>query len=161
MVERLRYQADLARRQFLRVDPDNRLVAAELEARWEAALREFRQAEESAARPGPSTEAVCALTPELRAAFTELGRKLPAVWGTPLLSNHQRKALLRCLIEKVVIHRVVRDLVQARIESGSRRATGHSPSNRKSKASREGVVYCPPMAPLSRRYHLSLHAITS
>jgi hypothetical protein len=115
MVERLRYQADLARRQFLRGDPDNRLVTAELEARWEAALREFKQAEEAAARPGPSTEVVCALTPELKAGFTELGRQLPAVWGTPLLSNHERKALLRCLIEKVVIHRVVRDLVQARI----------------------------------------------
>lgn len=116
LLERLRYQAALAQRQFLRVDPDNRLVAAELEARWEAALRDLRQAEEVAARPRPGTEeAACTLTPELRAAFTELGRKLPAVWGTPLLSNHQRKALLRCLIEKVVIHRLMRDLVQARI----------------------------------------------
>lgn len=115
LLERLRYQAALSQRQFLRVDPDNRLVAAELEARWEAALRDLRQAEEAAVRPRTSTEAVCALTPELKAAFTELGRKLPAVWDTPQLSNHQRKALLRCLIEKVVIHRVVRDLVQARI----------------------------------------------
>src|SRR3954467_13547864 len=45
-VERLRYQALLAERQFTRVDPDNRLVAAELEHRWEVALRELRRAEE-------------------------------------------------------------------------------------------------------------------
>src|SRR3954451_24856877 len=43
-VERLRYQAMLAERQFNKVDPDNRLVASELEHRWEVALRELRQA---------------------------------------------------------------------------------------------------------------------
>ena len=41
-VERLRYQALLAERQYNRVDPDNRLIAAELERRWETALRELR-----------------------------------------------------------------------------------------------------------------------
>ena len=46
---RLRYQALLAGRQFNRVDPDNRLVAAELERRWETTLRDLRQAEKAAA----------------------------------------------------------------------------------------------------------------
>src|SRR3954469_2501933 len=45
-IERLRFQAGLAERQFDKVDPDNRNVAAELERRWEAALRELHQAEE-------------------------------------------------------------------------------------------------------------------
>lgn len=45
-LERKRYTAALAERQFNRVDPDNQLVAAELERRWEAALREVRTAEE-------------------------------------------------------------------------------------------------------------------
>jgi DNA invertase Pin-like site-specific DNA recombinase len=44
-IERLRYQARLAERQFTRADPENRLVAAELERRWESALRELHQAE--------------------------------------------------------------------------------------------------------------------
>src|SRR5256712_3057950 len=48
-LERLRYQAALAERQFTRVDPDNRLVADELERRWEAALRALRAAEDAAA----------------------------------------------------------------------------------------------------------------
>jgi DNA invertase Pin-like site-specific DNA recombinase len=43
-LEQFRYQAELARRRFERADPDNRLVAAELERRWEAALRELKQA---------------------------------------------------------------------------------------------------------------------
>src|SRR5262245_44003183 len=45
-LERLRYQALLAERQFHQADPDNRLVTAELERRWEAALRELKAAEE-------------------------------------------------------------------------------------------------------------------
>ena len=45
-IERLRYQARLAERQFTRADPENRLVAGELERRWEAALRELQQAED-------------------------------------------------------------------------------------------------------------------
>ncbi len=46
-LKRLRYEADLAQRQYNQVDPDNRLVAAELERRWEAALVALKQAEES------------------------------------------------------------------------------------------------------------------
>ena len=49
-LERRRYEAALAERQFNRVDPDNRLVAAELERRWEVALKEVRAAEEALAR---------------------------------------------------------------------------------------------------------------
>jgi DNA invertase Pin-like site-specific DNA recombinase len=44
-LERLRYQAAFAERQFSRVDPENRLVAAELEQRWEGALRALKEAE--------------------------------------------------------------------------------------------------------------------
>jgi hypothetical protein len=53
-LERKRYAAGLAERQFNRVDPDNRLVAAELERRWEAALSEVRAAEEALAQHAPS-----------------------------------------------------------------------------------------------------------
>ena len=56
-LERKRYEAALAERQFNRVDPDNRLVAAELERRWEAALNEVRAAEEAVwpARSAPQS----------------------------------------------------------------------------------------------------------
>jgi DNA invertase Pin-like site-specific DNA recombinase len=114
-LERLRYQAALAQRQYNRCDPDNRLVAAELEARWEAALRELKQAEEAVAEGQPRPEDPFTLTAELQAAFANVGAKLPQLWSTPLLSQPQRKALLRCLIEKVVLHRVARSQAQARI----------------------------------------------
>jgi hypothetical protein len=113
-LERLRYQAALAERQFTRADPDNRLVAAELERRWEAALRALKEAEDAAARRPPAA-ALVPLPDELREAFTDIGRHLPHLWRQGRLTQPQKKALLRCLIDKVVLQRVARDRVQARI----------------------------------------------
>jgi DNA invertase Pin-like site-specific DNA recombinase len=115
-LERLRYEATLCERQFRRVDPDNRLVTAELERRWEAALRALTIAEATYAQRvcGASTTQET-LSPELRAAFLDIGRTLPDLWPTEVLSQPQRKALLRCLIEKVVVLRNPRDEVQTRI----------------------------------------------
>jgi DNA invertase Pin-like site-specific DNA recombinase len=114
-LDRLRYQARLAERQFARTDPENRLVAAELERRWEAALRELHQAEASYQRacqdPGPAPTIPVAL----RRGLEQLGRKLPELWGQDDLTQPQKKSLLRCLIDKVVIRRTAPDSVQARI----------------------------------------------
>ena len=113
-LERLRYQVALAERQYNQVDPDNRLVAAELERRWESTLRELRQAEEDYAKrqvPQPERN----LSPALKAAFVDIGKKLPDLWQGDVLNRVQKKALLRCLIDKVVIHRIARDQVRTRI----------------------------------------------
>src|SRR5262245_11803298 len=83
-LERLRYQAALAQRQYNRCDPDNRLVAAELEARWEAALRERKQAEEAATQERAQTGVPFALTAELKAAFSKIGERLPRIWEQPI-----------------------------------------------------------------------------
>ncbi len=112
-VERLRYAAALAQRQFNRVDPENRLVAAELEKRWEGALSELKHAEEAEALRNQNSATLVALPPDLQAALTDIGRKLPSVWNQ--LPHATQKALLRCLIDKVVIHRSARDCVQVRI----------------------------------------------
>ncbi len=106
--------AALAERQFNQVDPDNRLVAAELERRWEQALRELKQAESlQAQRHTPSSATL--LSPELKTALMTMGQKLPQIWSSDVLTQVQRKALLRCLIDKVVIHRLQRDQVHIRI----------------------------------------------
>ena len=115
-LERLRYEAALCERQFRRVDPDNRLVMAELERRWEAALRERKTAEAAyPQRMQPTDTAEGTLAPEIRAAFLDIGRTLPDLWQTDVLAQPQRKALLRCLIDKVIVHRAPRDEVQTRI----------------------------------------------
>ena len=114
-VERLRYEATLAQRQFNRVDPDNRLVASELEKQWEGALAELKEAEEAEATRVISPPLLLALSLELQTAFRAIGQHLPAVWQQGRVSQRHKKALLRALIDKVVVHRFARDQMQARI----------------------------------------------
>jgi DNA invertase Pin-like site-specific DNA recombinase len=114
-LERLRYHAALAERQFHRVDPDNRLVAAELERRWETALRELQDAQEAYEARCATRPVVPTLSEELRTAFQAVGQHLPRVWAQGHLTPAQQKALLRCLIDTVVIHRPHRDTVHTRI----------------------------------------------
>jgi DNA invertase Pin-like site-specific DNA recombinase len=116
-LQRLRYEADLARRRYERVEPDNRLVADELERRWEAALQTLQEAEaQFDRRPQPPENIMPFAIPQpLRTAFTSLGAALPTLWQRDTLSRAQRKALLRCLIDNVVRHRVTRDTIRTRI----------------------------------------------
>jgi DNA invertase Pin-like site-specific DNA recombinase len=114
-LERLRYEAQLAQRQFNRVDPDNRLVAAELEKRWEAALAELKRAEEEQTVGSVSPASLLALGAELQTAFQAIGQHLPTVWQQGRIRQQHKKALLRALIDKVVVHRLARDQMQARI----------------------------------------------
>lgn len=112
---RLRYETELAQRQFTRVDPDNRLVAAELETRWEAALGALKQAEEMISLLQRQPSRVVALPAELQAQFRAVGQHLPQLWRDGRIEQAHKKALLRSLIDKVVVQRLARDCVQARI----------------------------------------------
>src|SRR5205809_2354003 len=79
-LERLRYEAQLAERQFLRVDPDNRLVAATLAKRWNEALSALKQAEEAQAQQNKPVPARLSLSEELQTAFKAIGQYLPMLW---------------------------------------------------------------------------------
>jgi DNA invertase Pin-like site-specific DNA recombinase len=115
-LERLRYEAAYCERQFRHVDPAHRHVAAELEHAWELALQALKQAEVAQSqRAQANTLPETALSPTLQAAFRAIGQKLPELWPTDVLSQAQRKALLRCLIDKVVIQRARRDQIHTRI----------------------------------------------
>jgi len=114
-LERKRYAAALAERQFNRVDPDNRLVAGELERRWEAALNEVREAEEAMARQTLPSLAGATIGKALNDKVVMLTGRLPQIWGDDGTTDAQRKALLRCLVEKVVLDRGEHDVARARI----------------------------------------------
>lgn len=114
-LSRLRYEASLAQRQFLQVDPENRLVAAELEKRWEAALAELKRAEEATASSTPSPSPLLALPEELQAAFRAIGQHLPGVWRQGLIKPEHQKARLCCLIDLVVVRRPTLECVEVRI----------------------------------------------
>jgi hypothetical protein len=80
------------------------------------ALATLKQAEAAEAqRVQASTPPAEALPAELQAAFRAIGQKLPELWPRDVLSQAQRKALLRCLIDKVVIQRARRDQIHTRI----------------------------------------------
>jgi hypothetical protein len=114
-LERLRHEADLAQRQFTRVDPDNRVVAAELERRWEAALRALKQAEAASAQPAQPPATLLPLPPERQARFEAVGQRVPHLGESDILTQAQKKALLRTLIDLVVVQRTAPDRVQVRI----------------------------------------------
>jgi hypothetical protein len=115
-LERKRYAAALAERQFNRVDPDNRLVAAELERRWEAALSEARAAEEALVQqPSPQATGQMGIGKVLHGKVVHLAGRLPQIWEASATTDAQRKALLRCLIDKVVLDRGEHDVALVRI----------------------------------------------
>jgi DNA invertase Pin-like site-specific DNA recombinase len=103
-LERLRYNAQLAERRYRHSEPENRLVTAELERRWEEALRELQTAEDSLAVRKERSQC-WAIPADLLESLKDIGPRLPELWNERLLSWSQKKSLLRCLIEKVVLKR--------------------------------------------------------
>jgi len=100
-IERARYAADRARRQYQLAEPENRLVVRQLEKEWEAALAEAGRLEADYQRfteQQPKT-----LTTAERAAIAALASDLPQVWHAPSTTQADRKELLRILIEKITV----------------------------------------------------------
>jgi hypothetical protein len=100
-VERARYEADAARRRYVRVDPDNRLVADSLEAEWNDKLRALSQAQEEYERQRQADEAM--LSAEERQRIAALATDFPALWQAPSTCDQDRKRMLRLLIEDVTL----------------------------------------------------------
>jgi len=110
---RLEYAARRAERQYNHVDPENRLIAATLEKKWENALAEWEQAKARLAEVRSNTAPPVQLPAELRDAFADVGRRLPEIWSG--LSLDAQKGLLRTLVTGVNLRRDDNGLVQVRI----------------------------------------------
>jgi hypothetical protein len=93
--------AGRARRQYQLAEPENRLVARQLETGWEAALAEADQLQADYQRF--TEELPKTLTAAERAAIHALGSDLPRVWDAPSTAQADRKELLRVLIEKITV----------------------------------------------------------
>ncbi len=94
-----RYEAQLAQRQYDAVDPDNRLVAATLERRWNEKLEAVQDLEQ--AYQTAKARAHFSLTAEEQSDIRRLAQDLPAIWHAPSTSVQERKQLLRYLIAEV------------------------------------------------------------
>lgn len=108
-LEQARFEASRAQRQFDTVDPANRLVAAELERRWNERLAQV--ASRQADLDGFDAQASPGLSPQQRAALLRLGADLPLAWYDPAASSEVRKRILRSVIKEIIV-RVAEDEVQ-------------------------------------------------
>jgi hypothetical protein len=100
-VERARQQAELARRRYLAVDPDNRLVADTLEADWNDSLRALRAAQDDYERQAAAAKT--ALDDEHRQRIRALAADFPALWSDPATPPREHKRIARLLIADVTL----------------------------------------------------------
>lgn len=96
-MQQARYEASLAERRYAACDPDNRLIAVQLEKSWEAALRRVRDLE---ARQPREKQKDIAVDPD---AFSNLADNLSAAWNAPGVTMRARQQLLRALIAALVV----------------------------------------------------------
>ena len=119
-VERAQYECELAQRRYLRVDPDNRLVADSLEAHWNEKLRALAEAHEEYARRREQDAHV--LTQEQCSAILALASDFPRLWSDPATPDRERKRMVRLLLEDVTLNRDEQINVQIRFKGGARRS---------------------------------------
>lgn len=102
-LERTRYEADLSRRRLFAVDPENRLVARNLERDWNEKLAEVERLEREYLTHSQPTALV--VSPEERERVLALAQNLPAIWQAETTTYTERKELLRFLIKDVTLSR--------------------------------------------------------
>ena len=102
-VDRAREHAELARRRYLAVDPDNRLVADTLEADWNDTLRALQAAQDEYDRQ--TAAANIALDERRKAQIRQLASDFPKLWSDPATPARERKRIARLLIEDVTINK--------------------------------------------------------
>lgn len=100
-VERAQYDVDLARQRFMRVDPNNRLVADSLEADWNDKLRLLNEAQDHYRQQHDADQLT--LNDEQRARILALARDVPRLWRDPATPDRERKRMLRLIIEDVTL----------------------------------------------------------
>jgi DNA invertase Pin-like site-specific DNA recombinase len=118
-VERSRYEAELARRRYLRVDPDNRLVADSLEADWNAKLKMLAEAQELCDRQCEQDRKV--VNDQQRAAILALASSFPQLWRDPATPDRERKRMVRLLLEDVTLIRGESITLHLRFKGGAHR----------------------------------------
>jgi len=99
-LEAARYAAHRARRQYDATDPDNRLVADELERRWNQALQRVREIEDRIEQHVEGRKQIVVPT---REAFENLAADLETVWNSPHADGRIKKRLVRTLIQEIVV----------------------------------------------------------
>jgi hypothetical protein len=115
-VERARQHAELARRRYLQVDPDNRLVADTLEGDWNDALRTLQASQDEYDRQAAAANTL--LDERRKAQIRQLATDFPALWSDPATPPRERKRIARLLIEDVTINKTDQIHLHIRFRGG-------------------------------------------
>ncbi len=115
-LEGARYEAELARRRFFNVDPDNRLVADALEAEWNERLRLLDTLQQELEKQRQADHAL--LSDEARQRVLALAHDFPRVWNDPRTAPLERKRMMALLIEDVTLSKGDEITVQVRFRGG-------------------------------------------
>ena len=116
-VERAQYEADLAQRRYLKVDPDNRLVASVLEAEWNTKLRELEEVRAIEEQYKQSDQHQ--VNAEERAEIDGVPERFRQFWNDPKTSARQRKRAVRLVIEDVTVHKTDCIVAHIRFKGGA------------------------------------------
>lgn len=118
-VERARYEADRARERFMKVDPNNRLVADTLEAEWNEKLRALQEAQEQYEHQRQADRQL--LDEQSQALIRSLATNFPKLWNDPQTSHRDRKRMVQLLIEDVTLIRREQITLHIRFKGGATR----------------------------------------
>lgn len=113
------YAADLAAQRYRCVDPNNRLVASTLEGEWNAALKTLQEAQQEYDHHRQMDRQL--INTEVREQVMALTTDFPRVWNDGHATDHDRKRLLRLLIEDVTLIKAHEITIQVRFRSGAAR----------------------------------------
>lgn len=115
-VERACYEAELAQRRYMNVDPCNRLVADTLEADWNQKLRALADAQEECERQRQTDRTV--IREQQRGSVMALAKDFQRVWNNPHTPHRERKRIVRLLLEDVTLTRREQISVHIRFRGG-------------------------------------------
>jgi hypothetical protein len=116
-VERANYEANLAQRRYLKVDPDNRLVATVLEAEWNTKLRELEEARAIEEQYNQSDQHQ--VSPQERTEVAGVPQRFHQFWTDPKTTVRERKRAVRFLIEDVTVHKIDQIVAHIRFKGGA------------------------------------------
>jgi DNA invertase Pin-like site-specific DNA recombinase len=116
-VERAQYEAELAQTRYMRVDPNNRLVADTLEADWNHKLRVLTEAQTEYERRCEQDRKI--FQEEQRAAILQLATDFPRLWHDGSTPDRERKRMVRLLLEDVTLLRGEQITLQLRFRGGA------------------------------------------
>jgi DNA invertase Pin-like site-specific DNA recombinase len=120
-VERAQYEADLARRRYVSVDPANRLVASQLEAEWNSKLRILAEEQEEYENLRVSAQSGT-INAGQRGQIAQLAADFRAIWDDPQVPDRERKRLVRLVIEDVTLLKTDQIVMNVRFKGGALRS---------------------------------------